>query len=166
MDGQVKEARVEKLEALKLVPLDGYDEWSIVNELQKFARSTDIWWVDDINLKHKGTGIHRDEGIDRSKTFPDRTKTFSGLRAEVEIFMSSEFYVKHIFKGTPPPKPENRNEGIVRGLFPLETHPGELADLFPNAIFSQGYGLVMSDLPYHLMINEVTKFSPNMKESL
>ena len=79
MDGQVKEARVEQLEALKLVPLDGHDEWSIVNELQKFARSTDIWWVDDINLKHKGTGIHRDEGIDRSKTFPDRTKTFSGL---------------------------------------------------------------------------------------
>ena len=83
MDGQVNEARVKQLKALKLDPLDAYDEWSIVNKLQKFARSTDVWQVESINLKHKGTGIHRDEGIDRSKTFP--AVMVPGLRAEVEI---------------------------------------------------------------------------------
>ena len=74
--------------------------------------------------------------------------------------MSSEFYVKHIFKSI-------ESEGIVWGLFPLKTNPGELTDLFPNDIFSPGFGLGMSDLPYHLMIKEKQeKISPNMKENL
>ena len=68
----------------------------------------------------------------------------------LKFFMSSEFYVKHIFKSI-------ESEGIVWGLFPLKTNPGELTDLFPNDIFSPGFGLVMSDLPYHLMIKEKTR---------
>ena len=153
MDGQVKEASVKHLKALKLDHLDWDRENSIVHNLKKFASSTDIWRVDNINLKHKGTGIHRNERIDISKTFPAvmvPVRSCLKFGAGVDIFMSPEFYLKHIFKGTPPPK----SEGIVRGLFPLETNPGELTDLFPNVIFSQGVGLVMSDLPFHLMINE------------
>ena len=151
MDHRTKEATVRHLKALKLDPLDWDMERCIVRELKKCASSTDIWRVENINLKHKGTGKHRNEGIDISQTFPAvRLPEWGG---GVGIYMSSEFYLKHIFKGTPPPK----SEGIVRGLFPLETNPGELTDLFPNDNFSQGFGRVMNDLPFHLMINEESR---------
>ena len=138
MDGQVKEARVEELKALELELLHGSEERSIVHELKKFVSSTDIWRVDNINLKHKGT-------------FP--AVMVPDLQAEVDIFMSSEFYLKHIFKGTPPLK----IEGLVKGLFPIETNPGELTDISPDKIFLEGHGLVISGLPYHLMVNERTR---------
>ena len=119
MDHRTKEATVRHLKALKLDPLDWDMERCIVRELKKCASSTDIWRVENINLKHKGTGKHRNEGIDISQTFP-AVMLPEWWWGGVKIYMSSEFYLKHIFKGTPPPK----SEGIVRGLFPLETNPG------------------------------------------
>ena len=109
MDHQAKEATVKHLKALKLDPLDWDREIGNTHELRKFASSMDIWWVDNINLKHKGTGIHRNEGIDISKTFP-AVMVPESFRSEVQIWMISGIYLKHIFKGTPPP----RSEGIVR----------------------------------------------------
>ena len=53
--------------------------------------------------------------------------------------------------------PHLKIEGLVKGLFPIETNPGELTDISPDKIFLEGHGLLISGLPYHLMVNERTR---------
>ena len=92
------------------------------------------------------------------------------FQCEFEVLMSYEFYANHIFKGTPPPSPKNGEGDALRGWFPIQTRPSGLTrqyrdpDLFPNAKFDQGRGLVMSDLPCPIMVSDKVRGGRSVRE--
>ena len=141
------EARVQQLQALDLHPLDEDVRPRILDELHKCINDSDYAWrVHEITLKLQSRYTKEWE-----RTVPRQTTAvLVPFQCEFEVLIGYEFYAKHIFEGTPPPKPKNVDGEVLRGWFPIQTHPSEffICDIFLIPKFDQSRGLVMSDLPF------------------
>ena len=149
MYGQVKEARGQQLQALDLHPVDEeVGIWykgvgtMILKEINHLDDSDWAWREQDTTLKVKSRSVWNgiEEWAEYDKKFPAVLFPF---QCEFEVLMSYEFYTNYVFKGTPPPNPKNGEGDALRGWFPIQRDK-----------FDQGRGLVMSDLPFHLMISD------------
>ena len=149
MDGQVKEARGQQLQSLDLHPVvEEVGIWyegvgtMILEEIDHLDDSDWAWREQDTTLKVKSRSVWNgiEEWAEYDKKFPAVLFPF---QCEFEVLMSYEFYTNYVFKGTPPPNPKNGEGDALRGWFPIQRDK-----------FDQGRGLVMSDLPFHLMISD------------